>query len=522
MIKSILLLSCALTLGQAADRTEWQLAPQLAPGLEFVYRGAYIEESLIPNVQYQRHYRLESNLFILDAGAKDWHVAVMTSLRLHDPRQPQDDKGDGPSSVRLGQLHIDQQGRLRTLDKKLVEVPLSGPATLESGCFVPAPLIRVRRNSAWDIADEGKPIQHWQFLGVEAVAGVTCVKVGCVQQSDDWDHTRADHTAWRRRDTLWIWPQFNVAQKVERIIEQRAPARDAPTHRATVRYELESHMKFSGKFFDDRKQDALKSCKFQDDAQALIREPQFYRTQIDGMVQRITFHLERHEKTPYRQAVVHLKSALENAQKGEAPVPHVADEPPPPAVKVLAVGDQAADFTVSSFTESAATRLLAHRGKPVLIFFYNPATELGKDVLEYVRRLSGRHGQQLAVMAMAVASDEDLVRTQHQTMKLTFPILDGNGMRLTFGAVQTPRFVLLDGNGVVRLAQTGWGSRNVVRNRGDVGALFEEMTLPLAASRSPGAARARSRKRQELPRLHAQPILFNRNAAIRCYPRFLS
>ena len=28
---------------------------------------------------------------------------------------------------------------------------------------------------------------------------------------------------------------------------------------------------------------------------------------------------------------------------------------------------------------------------------------------------------------------------------------------MTFGADQTPRFVLVDGNGFVRLAETGWG-----------------------------------------------------------------
>ena len=458
MIKSILFLSFALTLGQATDRTEWQLAPQLAPGLEFVYRGTYIEESLIPNVQYQRHYRLESNLFILDAGSKDWHVAVMTSLSVHDPRQPLDEKRDGQASVRLGQLRVDHQGRLRTLDKKLVETVISGPPALESGCFVPAPLVRVSRNAAWDVADEGRPIQHWQVVGLESVGGVSCVKVACVQQSDDWDHARADHTAWRRRDTLWIWPQYNVAQKVERIIEQRAPARDAPTHRATVRYELDSHMRYPGKFLDDRKQEAVKSCKLQEDAQALVREPQLYRAQIDSMLQRVSYQLEHQEKTPYRAAVLHLKNTLENAKKGEAPVPHVADDPPLPAVTVLSIGQQAPDdFTVSSFTESAATRLQSHRGKPVLIFFYNPATALGKDVLAYVKRLSERHGDKLAVLAMAVTQDEELVRKQHQTMKLTFPILDGNGMRLTFGAVQTPRFVLLDGDGIVRLAETGWG-----------------------------------------------------------------
>ena len=65
MITSIYLLSCALTLGQATDRTEWQLSPQLAPGLELTYTGECLEESLIPNVQHQRLYRFETHVLVL-------------------------------------------------------------------------------------------------------------------------------------------------------------------------------------------------------------------------------------------------------------------------------------------------------------------------------------------------------------------------------------------------------------------------------------------------------------------------
>ena len=56
-----------------------------------------------------------------------------------------------------------------------------------------------------------------------------------------------------------------------------------------------------------------------------------------------------------------------------------------------------------------------------------------------MKRLSEQHGERVAILAMAVTQDEELVRKQHQTLKLSFPILDGNGMRLTFGADQTPR-----------------------------------------------------------------------------------
>ena len=453
MIKSILLLSCALTLGQTANRAEWQLAPQLLPGLELVYSGTYIEESLLPNVQYQRQYRLESNLLVFAASEKDWHVAIMTGLSLQDTEQ----KRTGPTSVRLSQAKVDRQGRVYTSDKKPLELPLAGPPTLESGCFVPAPFTQVGRNFTWEVVDAGRPSQHWQVLGTEACGGVTCIKVAGVQQSDDWDRSRADQTAWRRRDTLWMHPLLNVAQKVERIIEQRAAARDTPTHRTTVRYELDSHLRYPGQLFEERKQAVLKACKFYDDAQLLVRQPVLYRAQIDSMIQRVSYQLEHQEPTPYSKAILHVKATLENAKKGEAPPPAGTEEPAPITTQVLSVGQRVPDFTVSSFTEQADTRLRSHVGKPVLIFFYNPSTPLGKEVVEYVKQLSLKEGNKVGIMAMAVTQDADEARKQHHGLRLPFPLLDGNAMRLSLGATETPRFVLTDGEGTILFTQTGWG-----------------------------------------------------------------
>jgi hypothetical protein len=42
-------------------------------------------------------------------------------------------------------------------------------------------------------------------------------------------------------------------------------------------------------------------------------------------------------------------------------------------------------------------------------------------------------------------------------MRLPFPILAGKGLHLTFAVDATPRLVLLDAEGIVRLALTGWG-----------------------------------------------------------------
>ncbi len=458
MVTSICLLSCVLAAGQPTNKADWQLSPQLASGLELVYTGSYVEESLIPNVAHQINYRLDANLLVLDAGVKNTQVAIMTGLSLQQYR-PQSKK-DGPTSMRLELVRVDAQGRLRQEDKKLLEIPLKEPPTLEFGFFAPAPLGRVGRNFTWDVAEPDRPTQHWQVLGTESCGGVTCIKIAALQQSADWDHVRADTIGWRRRDTLWIHPQLFVAQKVERIIEQRAAARDTPTSRTVVKYELESQLPYPGRLFEDRKAEALKTARFQEDAQLLLRQPTLNRQLADALIHRISFHLEHaqsQQETPYRKAALHIKEELEKAKKGEVSVRSTHDDPPPLSVKALEVGQRAPDFSAASLVEEKTHRLGDYQGTPVLVFFYNPSTPLGREVLAFAKRLSDRHGDHVAVLALAVTQDADLVRLQHKELRLTFPILDGAGLRLSYGATDTPRFVVLDGDGVVRFAETGWG-----------------------------------------------------------------
>lgn len=459
MTTPILLLSCVLTMGQATDRTEWQLSPQLLPGLELTYTGEYREESLIPNVQHQRLYRFETHVLVLETGVKDWQASIMTAFRLQDGRKL-GDKKDGPMSVRLEMARIDLQGRAHQQDKKLLEIPRKGPPTLETGFLVPTPLIKLKRGSTWEIGEEGQAAQRWQIVGTESCGGVTCIKIVGVQQSADWGRTRADQCAWQRRDIVWLHPQLNVAQKVERIIDHCAPARDVPTHRTTVRYEMQTRLRYPNFAFEERRKEVVKACKFSDDAQPLLKQPAANRSQIDSLLRQVAFHLEHQpatQPTPYRKAIVHLQSVLEKAQKGEVAIPYVQDDPPAVASKAVVIGERVPDCAISCLTEEKIAHLKTLHGKPIVIFFYNPATPLGKEILAYAKKLSESQAGNLGIMALAVTSDTELVRKQHQDMRLAFPILDGNGLRLLFGADQTPRFVVVDCDGLVRLAQTGWG-----------------------------------------------------------------
>ena len=454
MVASLCLITCALAVGQPADRSEWLLTPQLLPGMELVYSGTYAEEALMPNVQYTRHYRLDTVLFVLDGSNRNWDVAFMTSLSLKEPnRGAKPEAKEIPASVRLEVAGLDGQGKLRSATSLVA--PLMGPPTLECGVVLEAPITKVGRNQFWEVNEEGRPPRTWQVMGAEPCGGVTCIKLTGNQQSDDWDRPRADHTAWRRRDTVWLMPQLGVAQKVERVIERREPARRDPTQRTVLRYELESKLRYPGRLLEDRKQEILKAKKFQEDGRLLLAQPAQYRPQIEALLKRIAYYQDNNTPTPYRRALTALVTQLENARRGDTQPAHFDEEPR--LATAVTLGQRVPDFVVTDLTGKDSARFSRFLGRPVLVFFYNPTTESGKDVLRFAQSLHQRHGDNLGLMAMAVTHDPDVARKQHAELKLPFTVLDGQGLHLTFGVEATPRLVVLDREGIVRGTFTGWG-----------------------------------------------------------------
>jgi hypothetical protein len=453
MQTSSLLLILSLALGQPGSSAEWVLSPRLSPGLELAYSGDLIEESLLPNVQFQRTWRVESTVLVLEGNGKSWDLAIMTVIR---QKSQEGEPRRAPSSVRLEFAKVDAQGRLQ--GASLPKTPcLNGPSTIEAGWFVEAPTTRVGRNSFWEAAEEGQLPRTWQVLGSEVAGGMACVKIQGQQQSEDWDRPRADQAAWRRRDIVWLSQQMGVACKIERTIEKRDPARREPTSRTIARFELDSPLRYPGKLFDDRKKEILTAKKFQDDAQALLKQPAQSKLQIDSLLKRVSHHMEHAAPTPYRKAIQSLETRLIAARKGEIPPEEAVEAKVGGAISAITVGQKVPDFVTTDLASRETLRLSRMLGRPVFVFFYNPSAESSREVLRFALKLHGDHGDKIRVMAMAATSDPKTALQQQADMKLPFPVLDGNGMHITFGVDATPRLVLLDGEGVLRCAYTGWG-----------------------------------------------------------------
>lgn len=471
---TFVLLTCALTLAQPPNQVaEWQLIPQFAQGMELVYKGTCTEESLVPGVNHHKQYLLETVLFVHQVGPRFCEAALQTSVTAKPPKGADARNPPAPGSVRLEKVKLDLHGRLHAEPGTSLLIPLHGPPLLETGAFLELPAARVNLQSYWEATEEGRPLRSWNVVGIDQHNGLACLKLQGNQQSLDWTEPRADSTAWRRKDILWFSPQLGLVCRVERTIERREPAREAPTHRLVVAYDLESRLRFPGKLFEDRKDEILRADKFLDDAAPLLRQPAQYRNQIDSLQRRIIATLEGRSPTPFRKTITHLQQRLESARRGEVPLALAAEDKT--ALQVpLKIGQKVPDFVVTDLTSQKSRRFHQYLGQPILVLYYNPTSATGREALRFAQQLYDRYGTDLLILGMAVSDDVDLIRRQHEEMTLAYSILDGRAMHQTFGVDGTPRFVLLDGAGVMRCGLTGWGYQTPGDIVNEVGAALSD------------------------------------------------
>jgi peroxiredoxin len=443
------LMTCSLVLAQPAARTEWLLEPRLARGQELIYRGGCTEEVLGKGVQFNRAYRLEARVFVLELPAGGLDVAFQTTVR-------QKASGDdGPGSVRLEVARVGLQGAVSASPGTSLAAPTDGPPTVECGMFVASPTGRVGFGRGWEAPDEGRPPRQWRIVATEQVNGTSCLKLEGTQQSDDWEKPRADRTAWRRVDVLWVAPKLGVACRVERTIERRGPARDEPTQRLQTRYELESNLQYPGQLFNDRKREVQAARTFHEAALSLSPAPGKHGPrQFDNLLARIATHVETQPTTPYRDAVLQVRRRVEAARRGEVPPAPAAEEAAPTHA---AVGRKAPDFVTTNLLTGESVRLSRFYGRPVLMVFYSPTSPTVEEVLRFAQARASAHRGGVTVLGLSASDDAEYVRRQHEEYRLDFPILSGGGLRINYAVDATPKLIVLDAAGVVRASYVGWG-----------------------------------------------------------------
>jgi hypothetical protein len=491
MVASSWLPYCLLLLAPSQTRPapDLSLSPKLKRHQELVYRGSFREESVGGGVAFESAYSFEGRVLVLDTQPTSTEAAILTVLRDRPPagslrvsRKPAAGRPDF-CSARLDRVSLDNRGQLKSLAGTRFFVPLEGPPTLEVGFFVPMPA-RVTVGSTWTSPDPGRPDRLWKAIALETVQGMRCLKLEGIQKSPHWDRPRADRSAWRRTDRVWLATIEGIAQRVERTIEVRLPARDKPTQVSTFRYELESSLSYPTRLVEDRLQDIRQASRFQQIAGPLFAAPTRHGRELEALLGQVSAHLERGTPTPYRPALEQIRRRVELARKGEVPPPlDGGDEASDSAPARLSIGQAAPDFVVPEYLpgekispaktppsptgyarpltpppsrQTTLTRLSKWKGRPILAFFFHPRSDTLPQMSQFVLALR-QEFPRLVILGLAMSDDAALVENKRVALGLDFPLLNGTGLRASYEVECTPRIILIDEDGVVRGIQVGWG-----------------------------------------------------------------
>jgi peroxiredoxin len=323
--------------------------------------------------------------------------------------------------------------------------------------FIEVPRSRGSIGQTWDVDEVNRTARSWQIAGSESINGTTCVRLVGVQQSADWDHPRADSTAWRRKDTVWLVPRGGYAFRIERVIERRAPARREVSQKSVTRYELESGLQYPGQMGSDRQREITLARTLAETLTPLLPNAgKVGPKPFEAVLSRLTYHYDHVPPTPYRAVLQQLQARAEAGRRGESPPPIVAEDHGP-VTPVVALGRPAPDFLVKDLTTTESTSLHRWLGHPILLVFYNPTAQTAEDVLHFAQSVCTAHAQHVTVLGLAVTDDTARTLKQRADMHLEFPILAGNGLRLSYALDTTPKLVVIDGAGMVRCSLVGWG-----------------------------------------------------------------
>jgi peroxiredoxin len=147
---------------------------------------------------------------------------------------------------------------------------------------------------------------------------------------------------------------------------------------------------------------------------------------------------------------------VELVGRGEVPDAVADEEAHIPFVATM--GQAAPDFVASDLTNTTASvRLRNCLGRPVLMVFYNPASQTSEELLRFARGVHTRFNGGVTVFGLSVTDDANTARKQRAELDLGFPILSGSGLRISYAVETTPKFILIDATGVLRGAYLGWG-----------------------------------------------------------------
>jgi hypothetical protein len=444
----VLLLLVAL-LGDEPRVKPAPLMPRWVEGQETVYRGTVKDVSQGQAIQLQSEYQLEVRLLVLAIKRERVELACLTKLT---PKNPSPGASNS-SSVHLTQCTVDSSGKvLSTTAASGPNLVLDGPATWESAFLLPPPAAeKLMPGLKWELSEPGRLPRRCTLGLPEPGQGEDAWVVRCEQESIDWQQPRGDTTAWRRMDRVSYSPRYTLPRRVERTIQRRAPAQKQVSGEIVTEYEIVRQDLLEGPMLVERRRDVQELLQFRQEFDRLAprADEGLVREGLGLLEKRLIGYLEAPGRTPYRETVLTLRVLVEAAMTGRL-VNVIHQERSAPVKE----GEFAPDFRLPTVAGEAIT-LKQFRGRPCLLVFVRPETGLTKQTVEELSQLHRQFGEKTFTCLMLAVNARvgELPMVKHTWWKT----LDGRTEAPAYGVTETPHLVLLDVDGAVLKAMTGWG-----------------------------------------------------------------
>jgi peroxiredoxin len=138
--------------------------------------------------------------------------------------------------------------------------------------------------------------------------------------------------------------------------------------------------------------------------------------------------------------------------------PLLAPQPTPTRVVGPAPGQEAPDFTFTSYNGDQRIRLREYRGQPVLLHFFHKSTKEDIEDLPKVQEIYTRYWDQgLAVVGVNISNTSDDLDWMLTKAGVNFPVVldDDFGLSTRYSAWDTPLTLAINMDGVVMMIIPG-------------------------------------------------------------------
>lgn len=428
------------------------LAPQWKAGQEYVYHGTVLETGKVANSQINKEYKLELRILVARIVGNSAEVVCCTRLFETGLARAED-----ALSVHVTHAMIDQGGHISFCNATSGKsTRVDGPATWENGFLLPLPLKVNLLETVWESPETCRLPRrfHWNRSAENRDAH----QVLGVQESIDWQRPRADSTAWKRYDTLTFSKRATLPVTVERLVVRRAPAHQSITSEIRTRYSLVSMEHLQGPRLDERLEDIAKIKTLQESALQLASLKHDKDTRaawqlLDRQVQELQ---SSPGSTPYRDALITLRTTISAGLENKLTLQQVNHEV---AEQLLTAGSLAPHFSLLT-PQGNTVRLQQFKGKPCLLVFFQPGTELTKSIaLEIPLWINSRGKSPLPCLFISCSDvSKSMLPDFRQQAASEIEIILGKSIMHSYGVTATPHFVLLDTDGAYIASFTGWGN----------------------------------------------------------------